>query len=213
MNKYIKTVGLVSMIALMSACSSTNYKIKKENSSQLNVVPSWYMANINDTDACDLSTNLIGQVKKEDKNKECIYGVATSVSPDLQLAIEKAKMYAKSEMADIIMGKMNKQSKQFITELGKTETKTVVSEVESVLVNVIKDTPVRGYEIFAQDVTLTEKGYYRAWVGLRLPLGEYNKMYNYNIEQATDAFNLKEKAKIAFEKVLENGNNDNPNLQ
>ncbi len=213
MNKYIKTVGLVSMIALMSACSSTNYKIKKENSSQLNVVPSWYMANINDTDACDLSTNLIGQVKKEDKNKECIYGVATSVSPDLQLAIEKAKMYAKSEMADIIMGKMNKQSKQFITELGKTETKTVVSEVESVLVNVIKDTPVRGYEIFAQDVTLTEKGYYRAWVGLRLPLGEYNKMYNYNIEQATDAFNLKEKAKIAFKKVLENGNNDNPNLQ
>ncbi len=213
MNKYIKTVGLVSMIALMSACSSTSYKIKKENSSQLNVVPSWYMANINDTDACDLSTNLIGQVKKEDKNKECIYGVATSVSPDLQLAIEKAKMYAKSEMADIIMGKMNKQSKQFITELGKTETKTVVSEVESVLVNVIKDTPVRGYEIFAQDVTLTEKGYYRAWVGLRLPLGEYNKMYNYNIEQATDAFNLKEKAKIAFKKVLENGNNDNPNLQ
>ena len=213
MNKYIKTVGLVSMIALMSACSSTNYKIKKENSSQLNVVPSWYMANINDTDACDLSTNLIGQVKKEDKNKECIYGVATSVSPDLQLAIEKAKMYAKSEMADIIMGKMNKQSKQFITELGKTETKTVVSEVESVLVNVIKDTPVRGYEIFAQDVTLTDKGYYRAWVGLRLPLGEYNKMYNYNIEQATDAFNLKEKAKIAFEKVLESGNNDNPNLQ
>jgi len=111
------------------------------------------------------------------------------------------------------MGKMNKQSKQFITELGKTETKTVVSEVESVLVNEIKNTPVRGYEIFAQDVTLTDKGYYRAWVGLRLPLGEYNKMYNYNIEQATDAFNLKEKAKIAFEKVLESGNNDNPDLQ
>ena len=213
MNKYVKTIGLVSMIALMSACSSTSYKIKKESSNQLTTVPSWYMANINDTDACDLSTNLIGQVKKEDKNKQCIYGVATSVSPDLQLAIEKAKMYAKSEMADIIMGKMNKQSKQFITELGKTETKTVVSEVESVLVNVIKDTPVRGYEIFAQDVTLTDKGYYRAWVGLRLPLGEYNKMYNYNIEQATDAFNLKEKAKVAFKKVLENGNNDNPDLQ
>ena len=171
------------------------------------------MANINDTDACDLDTNLIGQVKKKDKKKMCIYGVATSVSPDLQLAIEKAKMYAKSEMADIIMGKMNKQSKQFITELGKTETKTIVSEVESVLVNCIKDTPVRGYEIFAQDVTLTSAGYYRAWVGLRLPLGEYNKMYNYNIEQAVDAYNLKEKAKIAFEKVLENGNNDNPDLQ
>ena len=41
----------------------------------------------------------------------------------LQLAIEKAKMYAKSEIADIVAGEMNKQSKQFITELGKTHTK------------------------------------------------------------------------------------------
>ena len=145
---------------------------------------------------------------KSDNDKVCIYGVATAVSPDLQLAIEKAKMYAKSEMADIIMGKMNKQSKQFITELGKTESKTIVSEVESVLVNVIKDTPVRGYEIFAQDVTLTTSGYYRAWIGLRLPLGKYNKMFNYNIEQAVDAYNLKEKANEAFEKVIENDDNN-----
>ena len=33
---------------------------------------------------------------------------------------------------------MNKKSSQFITELVKTETKTIVSEVESVLVNIIK---------------------------------------------------------------------------
>ena len=39
----------------------------------------------------------------------------------------------KAELADIIKGEMNKKSKQFITELGKTETKTIVSEVESVL--------------------------------------------------------------------------------
>ena len=53
---------------------------------------------------------------------------------------------------------MNKQSKQFITELEQTETKTIVSEVESVLVNVIKDTLVSIYEIFEQDVTLTTSG-------------------------------------------------------
>ena len=214
MNNYIKTIGAISMVALLGACSSTTYKIEKEQKDSLNVVPAWYMANINETDACDLSTNLIGQVKKEDKNKQCIYGVATAVSPDLQLAIEKAKMYAKSEMADIIMGKMNKESKQFITELGKTEKKTVVSEVESTLVNSIKNTPVRGYEIFAQDVTLTTSGYYRAWVGLRLPLGEYNKMYNYNIEQAVDAYNLKEVAQNKFNELMsDNNDNVDSNLQ
>jgi len=212
MNK-LKMIGLVSTLALMSACSSTTYQIKNEKSDVVDAVPKWYMSNINETEACNLDTNLIGQVKEKDKNRQCIYGVATSVSPDLNLAIEKAKMLAKAEMADIIMGKMNKESKQFITELGKTETKTIVSEVESVLVNSIKDTPVRGYEIFAQDVTLTKKGYYRAWIGLRLPLGEYNKMYNYNIEMATDAYNLKAKASDAFNNLTKEKTNGDSNIQ
>jgi len=143
----------------------------------------------------------------------CIFGVATAVSPDLQLAIEKGKMMAKAELADIIAGEMNKQSKQFITELGKTETKTIVSEVESVLVNSIKNTPVRGYEIFKQDVTLTKNGYYRVWIGLRLPLGEYNKMYNFTVAQAVDAYNLKEKANLSYEKLMKDNGNENNNIQ
>ena len=123
-------------------------------------------------------------------------------------------MLAKSELADIIKGEMNKESKQFITELGKTNTKSVVTEVESVLVNVIKNTKVRGYEIFEQDVTLTKQNYYRAWIGLRLPLGEYNKMYNFTIEEAVDAYNLKEKANIAYNNLLkEEKSNDNSNIQ
>tara|TARA_B110000196_G_scaffold197526_1_gene169237 strand:- start:60 stop:524 length:465 start_codon:yes stop_codon:yes gene_type:complete len=147
----------------------------------------------------------------KDKDRVCIYGVATAVSPDLNLAIEKAKMLAKAELADIIKGEMNKESKQFITELGKTNTKTVVTEVESVLVNVIKNTKVRGYEIFEQDVTLTKQSYYRAWIGLRLPLGEYNKMYNFTIEEAVDAYNLKEKANVAYNKLLESEKSDDKN--
>ena len=47
-------------------------------------------------------------------------------------------MYAKSEIADIVAGEMNKQSKQFITELGKTHSKTTVSEVESTLLTLSK---------------------------------------------------------------------------
>src|SRR6056300_2259 len=200
MNNITKIVAIGAVGLLMTACSNT-YKIKSESGKVMNSVPKWYMADYSESKACD--TPYFGK----EKDKMCIFGVATAVSPDLQLAIEKGKMLAKSELADIIAGEMNKQSKQFITELGKTETKTVVSEVESVLVNEIKKTPVRGYEIFAQDVTLTKHGYYRAWVGLRLPLGEFNKMYNYNVEQALDAYNLKEKAAEAYDKLV----NDNEN--
>ena len=119
-------------------------------------------------------------------------------------------MIAKSELADIVKGEMNKSSKIFITELGKNHNKTTVSEVESTIVNLIKETPVRGYEIFAKDITMTKNGYYRVWIGLRLPMGEYNKMYNFTIAEAVDAYNVKTKSKIAFEELVgnENGNNN-----
>ena len=121
-------------------------------------------------------------------------------------------MIAKSELADIVKGEMNKSSKIFITELGKQHNKTTVSEVESTIVNLITKTPVRGYEIFAKDITMTKNGYYRVWIGLRLPMGDYNKMYNFTIAEAVDAYNVKSKAKIAFEKLEETSNEDS-NIQ
>ena len=205
MKNNVKIIGAIGLALMLNACAGGTYKIKSENGKTMNQVPKWYMADYSERKACD--TDLLGK----GKDKECLFGVATSVSPDLQLAIEKAKMYAKSEIADIVAGEMNKQSKQFITELGKTHSKTTVSEVESTLVNIIKDTKVRGYEIWKQDVTLTKNGYYRAWIGLRLPLGEYNKMYNYTIETALDSFKLKEKSDSAYKELLENTGNDNEN--
>jgi hypothetical protein len=204
----LKTIGALVAIVGLSACSSMNstYKIKSEKGNVVDKVPAWYMANIDESKACDLKF-----FDKSDNDKECIFGVATAVSPDLQLSIEKAKMMAKSELADIIKGEMNKESKQFIKELGKTETKTVVTEVETAILNKIENTPVRGYEIFAQDVTLTKNGYYRTWIGMRLPLGEFNKMYKYTVEQAVDAYNLNEDAKKAWDNLQ--AKNDNNNLQ
>ena len=162
MNKYVKIMGIMTLSLLMTNCAS-QYKIKTEKSKVLNVVPKWYVNDFSDKKACDTPT--FGK----NKDKMCIFGVGTAVSPDLQLAIEKGMMVAKAEMADIIKGEMNKSSKIFITELGKQHNKTTVSEVESTIVNLITKTPVRGYEIFAKDITMTKNGYYRVWIGLRLP--------------------------------------------
>ena len=191
----IKTVMIVAIGLILGACSSSTYKIKTESNKILDTVPSWYMMDFKEKKACNVGSQDVNE-------KQCIFGVGTSVSPDLGLAIEKAKMIAKAEMADIIKGEMNKRSKQFITELGKNETKSVVTDVESTLVNIIEKTPVRGYEIFAQEVSSTNKGYYRAWIGLRLPLGEFNKMYNYTIQEAVDSYNLKQKSEQAFKETV-----------
>ena len=205
MNKVKKLLLVVGAGLLVANCSAT-YKMKNEQGKVLNQVPKWYMNDFSEKKACDTPT--FGK----DKDKMCIFGVGTAVSPDLALSIEKAMMIAKAELADIVRGEMNKSSKQFITEIGKTNNKTTVTEVESTIVNIIKDTPVRGYELFAKDVTITKQKYYRAWVGLRLPMGEYNKMYNYTIEEAIDAYNVKEKAKIAYDNLI--GKDDgNSNIQ
>ena len=203
MNKYVKIMGVMALSLLLTNCAS-QYKIKTEKSKTLNEVPKWYVDDFSQKKACGRTT--FGK----NKNKMCIFGKGTAVSPDLQLAIEKGMMIAKSELADIVKGEMNKSSKIFITELGKNHNKTTVSEVESTIVNLIKETPVRGYEIFAKDITMTKNGYYRVWIGLRLPMGEYNKMYNFTIAEAVDAYNVKEKAKIAYEELIgkDNGNNN-----
>ena len=204
MNKYVKVMGALALGLLVANCSGTNYKIKTEKSKTLNEVPKWYVDDFSQKKACGTTT--FGK----NKSKVCIFGKGTSTSPDLQLAIEKGMMIAKAELADIVKGEMNKSSKIFITELGKNHNKTTVSEVESTIVNLIIKTPVRGYEIFAKDITMTKNGYYRVWIGLRLPMGEYNKMYNFTIAEAVDAYNVKSKAKIAFEKLEEqtDGNNN-----
>lgn len=198
MDKNIMKVVLVLLLGLvLTNCSGKYYKVENENQKVLTKVPKWYMADYSESKACD--TAMFGK----GKDKQCIFGVGTAVSPDLNLAIEKAMMIAKANLADIVKGEMNKESKQFITELGKSETKTVVSEVESVIVNSIKNTPVRGYEIWEQEVMLTGKKYYRAWVGLRLPLGEYNKMYDYAIADVVDSYSLKQKSKESWDKLME----------
>ena len=204
-NKVSKLIGIAVAGLLMANCSAT-YNMKSEKGKVLNEVPKWYMADFKESKACD--TPKFGK----DKDKMCIFGVGTAVSPDLNLAIEKGMMIAKAELADIIKGEMNKSSKQFITELGKNNNKTTVSEVESTIVNLIKETPVRGYEIFAKDVTITKNKYYRVWIGLRLPMGEYNKMYHYTIAEAVDAYNVKKKANIAYDNLMKT-ENENSNIQ
>ena len=187
---------MIALIGIsMTACANKSYTIKKEGNKTVKKVPAWYMADIAESKACDKKR--FGKTK----NKECIYGVGTAVSPSLELAIDKAKMIAKAEMADIIQGEMNKKIKIFVSELGNTNNKTIVNDVESALVNTIKETQVRGYEVFAQEVTMTTGGYYRAWIGLRLPLGEFNKMYNYTVESVVDAYKLKELAEKAYKDV------------
>ena len=188
----------IILIALMSLtlvnCSST-YKVKQEANMKdnrlLNEVPQWYI---------DASVDE-GILFDRDAGKY-IYSVGQGSSPDLQLAIEKATLIAKASLADQLQGEMNQRSELYITEIGSNTNKEVASKIESTIVNVIAKTMVQGYETWEKAVYETPVGQYRVYIGLKMGVGDANRLAEYIAENANNDVDIDELAENAIEEVL-----------
>jgi hypothetical protein len=157
------SILIVILAMFMTACSQT-VKVKQEDlgkTGMLDEVPKWFVEHPN---------------KKKDKS--FIYGVGSATSPDLQMARDKAMMIAKAEIADIVAGEMNKKATLYRTEVGTEGQKNVVSNTDNTIINMIKNIKITGYEQWKYQMYTTQNGNYRVYVGLVLPLGEMNKLYD-----------------------------------
>ena len=188
----------VILIALMSItlanCSQT-YKVKQEANMKdnrlLNEVPQWYIdAQIED-----------GLILNRDADKY-IYAVGQGTSPDLQLALEKAIMIAKANLADQLEGQMNKRTELYTTEIGTNSNKEIASKIESTIVNVIEKTMVQGYEQWEKAVYETVDNQYRVYLGLKMGVGDANRLAEYIAANANKDVNVDELAEKAIEEVL-----------
>ena len=190
----MKTI-LIALLALtLTNCAGNTYKVKqeaKEEGRVLNQVPQWYI---------DAKIDK-GLIINRDANLY-VYGVGQGSSPDLQLAIEKAMMIAKAELADKLHGEMNKRTDLYITEVGNEGSKQVASKIEEVIVNVVKQTKIQGYEMWEKAVYETPNGEYRVYVGLKMGVGDANKLAEYIAKHATHDVNVDELANAAIEKVI-----------
>ena len=189
----MKTI-LIALLALtLTNCASNTYKVKqeaKEEGRVLNQVPQWYIdAKVEDGIIFNRDADLY------------VYGVGQGASPDLQLAIEKAMMIAKAELADKLHGEMNKRTDLYITEIGKENNKQVASKIEETIVNVVKKTKIQGYEMWEKAVYETPNGQYRVYVGLKMGVGEANKLAKYIAENVYADVNVDALAESAVEKV------------
>ena len=190
----MKTI-LIALLALtLTNCANTNYKVKqevKEEGRVLNQVPQWYIdAKIDKGFVFNRDADLY------------IYSVGQGSSPDLQLAIEKAMMIAKAELADKLRGQMNKRTDLYITEIGQEGNKQVVSKVEEVIVNVVQETMIQGYESWEKAVYETPDGEYRVYIGLKMGVGDANMLADYIAKNAISTVNVDTLAKNAVEKVM-----------
>ena len=188
-------VIMIALLALgLTNCAQTNYKVKqaeKEEGRVLNQVPQWYI---------DAKIDK-GFIFNKDADK-FVYAVGQGNSPDLQLAIEKAMMIAKAELADKLHGQMNKRTDLYITEIGSEGNKKVVSKIEETIVNVVKATMIQGYESWEKAVYETPNGEYRVYIGLKMGVGDSNKLADYIAKQAFSAVDVDTLAKNAIEKVM-----------
>ena len=190
----MKTI-LIALLALtLTNCANTNYKVKqevKEEGRVLNQVPQWYIdAKIDKGFVFNRDADLY------------IYSVGQGSSPDLQLAIEKAMMIAKAELADKLRGQMNKRTDLYITEIGQEGNKQVVSKVEEVIVNVVQETMIQGYESWEKAVYETPDGEYRVYIGLKMGVGDANMLAEYIAKNAISTVDVNTLAKNAIEKVI-----------
>ena len=190
----MKTI-LIALLALtLTNCANTNYKVKQEVQEEgrtLNKVPQWYIdAKIDKGFVFNRDADLY------------IYSVGQGSSPDLQLAIEKAMMIAKAELADKLRGQMNKRTDLYITEVGQEGNKEVVSKVEEVIVNVVRETMIQGYESWEKAVYETPDGEYRVYIGLKMGVGDANMLAEYIAKNSISAVDVDTLAKNAIDKVM-----------
>ena len=188
-------VIVIALLALgLTNCSQSNYKVNKETNKQgriLDKVPEWYI---------DAS---IDKGVVLNKNADTfIYSVGQGKSPDLQLAVEKAMMIAKAELADKLEGQMNKRTDLYITEIGQDSSQQVVSKIEETVVNLVRETMIQGYEQWNKAVYETGDGHYRVYVGLKMGIGDANRLAEYIARNATATVDIDTLAKNAVENVI-----------
>ena len=190
----MKTIMIALLALTLTNCAQQTYKVKqeaKEEGRVLNQVPQWYI---------DAKVEK-GLIKNRNAN-DYVYAVGQGSSPDLQLAIEKAMMIAKAELADKLHGQMNKRTDLYITEVGNEGNKEVASKIEETIVNIVKDTMIQGYEMWEKAVYETPEGEYRVYIGLKMGVGDANKLAEYIAKHANADINIDELAAAAIEKVV-----------
>lgn len=163
---------MMMILAMFVASCSSTYQVKQEssgNNEMLEEVPKWFV------------------MKPTSDN--FLYGAGVATSPDLNLAIKKANLIAKAEIADVINGEMNERATYFSTEVGRDKNKRTVQEFDRTIVNVIKKTAVVGYEVAEQDIYTTAYDEYRVYLLLKFSYDDQNKLWNKILDDSISQFN------------------------
>ena len=101
-----------------------------------------------------------------------LYSAATMTSRDMQMAVEKAQTQARTFLAQQMEAKVSILTKQFQEEVGLGEDSELLQQFTSATKSVTQQT-LSGSRTDRKEL-LEEKGIYRAYVLMSLPIGTAN---------------------------------------
>ena len=167
-------MSAVSVLAL-TACSATQdeevskiqkvtYEYKRDRvQEQISTIPEWFKLMPTDSDN--------------------IFSAGTSVTPDMQFAIDAAVLNAKVILADRINSRLRSQIKQFRAKVGDGDLDaTVMTELEKAVKNITANTDVSGYHIANLEV-VPHGTQYRAYVLLEYSDAEARKILSNRVRK------------------------------
>ena len=148
--KTLSKIVLVIFASILLANCST-YSVKKDMTKDgyVNKTPKWY-------------------VDYDHETWKTFQEAAVSVSPDMELAVKKSILLAKAKLADRINGEINNRTTINKNEAGTNESLTVIAGSQDIVVNIIKDTLARGYEVTKQEIFMTNHKSYRVYIMIEL---------------------------------------------
>jgi len=174
LNSKIIVMSAVSVLAL-TACSATQdeevskiqkvtYEYKRDRvQEQIDTIPEWFKLMPTDSDN--------------------IFSAGTSVTPDMQFAIDAAVLNAKVILADRINSRLRSQIKQFRAKVGDGDLDaTVMTELEKAVKNITANTDVSGYHIANLEV-VPHGTQYRAYVLLEYSDAEARKILSNRVRK------------------------------
>ncbi len=156
---YTKIIFISCLALLVTQCSTYTVKPDMSKTGELTKTPKWYI-----------------KYKREDKS--WMYETASSVSPDLELAVKKSTLLAKAKLADRINGKMNNQTTINKSEDGIDENNSIVGAAEDTIVNIIGNTLVKEYIVEQVEIFFTHHKSYRAYVKVKVSKDNVDAVIN-----------------------------------
>lgn len=129
-----------------------------------------------------------------------VYAVGSARSTNLDMALTKATLSAKRQLADRLSGELTEKIREFASEIGEGDNLEVIEELERATANVVRKTAVHGYRVADKEIQPALGGRFQVYILLEYGSEEINKVLKRKLQDERTKTKNKRKKEL-FEQL------------